>query len=118
MLTLAVPRHSFSPAHFDRDASRYHAGVYQRKRTDLVANLDSSLSPIFLGHIKNLHKSVVRDFKGELLDALKGKEYDFGDVVTKGRAKAEKTFVDGAEGEFKSTNPPFDGDGSDSDELS
>ncbi|KAL7411996.1 RHD3/Sey1 [Mrakia frigida] len=83
--------------HFDRDASRYHAGVYQRKRTDLVANLDSALSPIFLGHIKNLHKSVVRDFKGELLDALKGKEYDFGLVVTKGRAKAEKTFVDGAE---------------------
>ncbi|CED85425.1 root hair defective 3 gtp-binding protein [Phaffia rhodozyma] len=84
-------------AHFDRDASRYHVGVYQRKRIDLIQSLDSSLSPLFLGHVKNLHKVVVRDFKQGIEEALKGKEYDFGAVVQTSRERAENTFREGAE---------------------
>lgn len=87
-----------SAAHFDRDASRYHAGTYKRKRAELVTAVDIALSPLFLGHIKNVHKAVVRDFKRELLEGLQGRDYDFGALVETGRAKAEKTFTDAAEG--------------------
>jgi hypothetical protein len=85
-------------ARFDRDASRYHAGVYTKKRTDLVGVLHAALSPLFLGHVKNLHKSVLRDFKAGLDEALKGRDYDFGEAVRKGREDAEARFREGADG--------------------
>ncbi|EAU91755.1 SEY1 [Coprinopsis cinerea okayama7 len=81
---------------YDREASRYHKGVYTRKRTDLIAVIDSTLSPLFLGQLKNLHKSCLVTFKKEILEGLKGDEYDFGTVVQKARTKCEKTFSEGA----------------------
>ncbi|XP_006460749.1 hypothetical protein AGABI2DRAFT_192353 [Agaricus bisporus var. bisporus H97] len=81
---------------YDRDASRYHKAVYNRKRSDLVAALDAVLSPLFLGQLKNLHKYCLVQFKKSLLDGLKGEEYDFGDVVVKGRAKWENKFKETA----------------------
>ncbi|KIY50144.1 root hair defective 3 GTP-binding protein [Fistulina hepatica ATCC 64428] len=82
---------------YDRDASRYHQGVYRRKRADLVGVLDSTLSPLFLGQLKNLHKLCLTTFKQKLLDGLKGEEYNFADVVANARATCEKTFRDGAQ---------------------
>lgn len=87
-------------ARFDRDASRYHSGVYTKKRVDLVAVLHAALNPLFLGHVKNLHKSVLKDFRKGLEEGLKGREYDFGEIVRKGREKAELSFKEGAEGAF------------------
>ncbi|KAG2064326.1 root hair defective 3 GTP-binding protein [Suillus decipiens] len=81
---------------YDRDASRYHQGVYQRKRTDLLGVMDSTLSPLFLGQLKNLHKSCLTSFKRELLEGLRGDEYSFADVVGKARTKCETRFADGA----------------------
>ncbi|OAX39781.1 root hair defective 3 GTP-binding protein [Rhizopogon vinicolor AM-OR11-026] len=81
---------------YDRDASRYHQGVYKRKRDDLLAVLDSALSPLFLGQLKNLHKSCLSAFKKELLEGLRGEEYNFADVVGKARTKCETQFTDGA----------------------
>lgn len=78
---------------YDRDASRYHQGVYQRKRTDLTSSLDSTLSPLFLGQLKNLHKYCLVSFKKELLEGLKGDDYSFADVVKKSRSTWEKAFV-------------------------
>lgn len=83
-------------ARYDRDASRYHAGVYKRKRTDLVTVLDSTLSPLFLGQIKNLHKACLAAFKQEMLSGLKGEAYNFAEIVAKARETCEKTFEEGA----------------------
>ncbi|ESK90867.1 protein sey1 [Moniliophthora roreri MCA 2997] len=81
---------------YDRDASRYHQGVYKRKRADLIASIDATLSPLFLGQLKNLHKSCLVTFKKEILDGLKGEDYNFADVVSKSRTKWEQRFVEGA----------------------
>lgn len=87
-------------ARYDRDASRYHKAVYARKRSDLIVALDSMLSPLFLGQLKNLHKSCLVQFKKALLDGLKGEEYDFGDVVAKARVNWESRFEEGAKEAF------------------
>ncbi|KAJ3997835.1 RHD3/Sey1 [Lentinula boryana] len=81
---------------YDRDASRYHQGVYKRKRADLIASLDATLSPLFLGQLKNLHKACLGAFKKDILDGLKGEEYNFADVVSKAKAKCENKFTEGA----------------------
>ncbi|KAH7108003.1 root hair defective 3 GTP-binding protein [Auriculariales sp. MPI-PUGE-AT-0066] len=81
---------------FDKDGSRYHQGVYQRKRTDLLASLDSVLGALFLGQLKNLHKAALAQFKRELADGLKGEGYSFADVVAKAREDCEKRFEEGA----------------------
>ena len=84
-------------ARYDRDASRYHQGVYKRKRADLVAVLESTLSPLFLGQLKNLHKSCLSAYKKEMLDGLRGEGYNFADVVAAARVRLEKRFLEGAQ---------------------
>ncbi|KAF8520478.1 RHD3/Sey1 [Hysterangium stoloniferum] len=84
-------------AQYDRDASRYHKGVYRRKRTDLLAQLNSVLSPLFLGQLKNLHKDVLATFKQDLINKLRGEGYSFGDVVSKARQRLTQRFQEGAE---------------------
>ncbi|KAL1746547.1 RHD3/Sey1 [Schizophyllum fasciatum] len=81
---------------YDRDASRYHQGVYQRKRSDLLGVIESSLSPMFLGQLKNLHKACLTAFKQEIVDGLKGEGYDFAEIVTKARSTCESRFTEGA----------------------
>lgn len=83
-------------ARYDRDASRYHQGVYKRKRADLIAALDSTLLPLFVGQLKNLHKVALVTFKAEVVAGLKVDGYNFADVVRKARAAAEAIFSDGA----------------------
>ena len=77
---------------YDRDASRYHQGVYKRKRADLVGVLDSTLSPLFLGQLKNLHKSCLATYKKEMLEGMRGEGYNFADVVAAARERLEKRF--------------------------
>lgn len=83
---------------FDREASRYHAGVYQAKRAHLLAQLHASLSPLFLGQLKNLHKQVLVSFRTTVLEGVKGDGYDFGVIVKDTRKKNESAFVSGASG--------------------
>ncbi|KAH8093879.1 RHD3/Sey1 [Cristinia sonorae] len=87
-------------ARYDRDASRYHQGVYKRKRADLVAVLDSTLSPLFQGQLKNLAKQSLVSFKQEILEGLKGDSYDFAQIVGAARSNCEKRFVEGAKEAF------------------
>ncbi|KIJ49596.1 hypothetical protein M422DRAFT_161141 [Sphaerobolus stellatus SS14] len=82
---------------YDQAASRYHKGVYQRKRADLISQLNSVLSPLFLGQLKNLHKESLGLFKQELKDELRKEGYNFGDVVQKAREHLENRFRTGAE---------------------
>ncbi|KAF8315843.1 root hair defective 3 GTP-binding protein [Clavulina sp. PMI_390] len=84
-------------ARFDKDASRYHAGVYKAKRANLVAHLNASLSPLFLGQLKNLHKQALVSFKTSVLEGVKGDGYDFGAVVKSRREKNQGAFVAGAQ---------------------
>lgn len=84
---------------FDKDASRYHASVYQRKRADLLAALQASLSPLFLGQLKNLHKSSTAAFSKELHAGLKEPGYDFAKVVKDAEDRARDSFVKEAKGE-------------------
>jgi protein SEY1 len=79
-------------ARYDREASRYHQGVYKRKRTDLLASLDSILSPLFLGQLKNMHKFCLGEFKLALADGLKGDRYNFSEVVKFASAQNEGKF--------------------------
>ena len=81
---------------YDKDASRYHQAVYKRKRADLLASIDATLSPLFLGQLKNLHKSCLSTFKQDILSGLKGDDYDFAVVVSKARTKCEQRFTEGA----------------------
>ncbi|KAF9529256.1 protein SEY1 [Crepidotus variabilis] len=82
---------------YDRDASRYHKGVYARKRSDLLATIDSTLSPLFFGQLKNLHKACLVTFKQSLQNGLKGDNYSFADVVLQARTHCETTFSTGAQ---------------------
>ncbi|EKM54659.1 uncharacterized protein PHACADRAFT_258654 [Phanerochaete carnosa HHB-10118-sp] len=81
---------------YDRDASRYHPGVYKRKRADLVGVLDSTLSPLFLGQLKNMHKACLVQFKQEMHEGMRGENYNFAEIVGAARERCEKTFDEGA----------------------
>lgn len=82
-------------ASFDTAASRYHSGVYSRKRIELLAKLHSTLSPFFLTHVKNLHKAILKDFRKSIQDGLKVDGYDFAKVVSETTSKAQKEFEKG-----------------------
>lgn len=71
--------------------------MYGRKRADLLAVLDSTLSPLFLGQIKNLHKQCLTTFKKDLQDGLRGEDYSYADVVSKAQVKCESVFAEGAQ---------------------
>ncbi|KAL6300479.1 RHD3/Sey1 [Sparassis latifolia] len=81
---------------YDRDASRYHQGVYKRKRADLISVLDSTLSPLFLGQLKNLHKDCMVTFKAEMHEGMRGEGYSFADVVKAARGRCETRFLEAA----------------------
>lgn len=81
---------------FDSAASRYHQGVYKRKRVDLITALDSVLSPLFLGQLKNLHKAALTGLKADIQTGLKAADYNFATVLSGARERAEQLFVDGA----------------------
>lgn len=80
---------------YDRDASRYHPGVYKRKQAELLATVDTTLTPLFLGQLKNLHKSTLVAFKKSLQEGLKG-DSDYAVVVTNATKVCLETFEKGA----------------------
>ncbi|KAH9824355.1 RHD3/Sey1 [Melampsora americana] len=91
---------SKSLASFDLAASRYHAGVYQRKRTELLGKMNTALGPIFWAQLKNLTKTIIKKFKSDLLNSLKRDHtttrQDFGEVVKEHKDKATKEFESAA----------------------
>ncbi|KAG5462564.1 MAG: RHD3/Sey1 [Olpidium bornovanus] len=57
-------------ATFDRDASRYHALVYKRKRAELMRAANTTLATFYLGQLKNLGKKALSDFSKDLNERL------------------------------------------------
>jgi protein SEY1 len=94
------PTH-LSTARFDRDASRYHRGVYERKRADLLQQIHTTLHLLFLGQLKNLHKIALSTFKQKVKEGVGREGYDFGEVVKSSREFAEGFFLTGAQGSFE-----------------
>lgn len=84
---------------FDAAASRYHPAVYARKRAELLAKMNASLSPLFVGQLKNLSKSVVKEFKQSMARELKKDGYDFGALVQQANKRAEEHFASQAQRE-------------------
>ncbi|WFD42397.1 Dynamin-like GTPase that mediates homotypic ER fusion [Malassezia psittaci] len=80
-------------AAFDKDASRYHRGVYTRKRNDLVDKLNTALLPAVLAQLKNLHVSLAERFRLAILEVIRhSTTYNFGDLVRKQHDLAIKSF--------------------------
>ena len=57
--------------------------------------LDSTLSPLFFGQLKNLHKASLVAFKQEMHDGMRGENYNFADIVKTARERCEKAFEEG-----------------------
>ncbi|KAF9586387.1 Dynamin-like GTPase that mediates homotypic ER fusion [Lunasporangiospora selenospora] len=81
---------------FDKDASRYHAEVYKRKRSEMLTKANTMLESYFLGQIKNLHKKAVQMFSTNLQQSLRVEGADFATVVTAAKSEAMDYFVRGA----------------------
>ncbi|KAF9979290.1 Dynamin-like GTPase that mediates homotypic ER fusion [Actinomortierella ambigua] len=73
---------------FDKDASRYHAEVYQRKRSEMLNKAHALLEPFFLGQLKNLHKRAVYLFSTGLQQGLKVEGAEFSTVAFQARESA------------------------------
>ncbi|CAG8572725.1 1501_t:CDS:10 [Diversispora eburnea] len=81
---------------FDKDASRYLAEVYKRKRTEILNKTNSQLHVFFTGQLKNLTKKSITSFTALVQEKLKG-EYDFSEVVSHARQNVESIFITSAE---------------------
>ncbi|KAF9098596.1 Dynamin-like GTPase that mediates homotypic ER fusion [Mortierella sp. AD031] len=81
---------------FDKDASRYHAEVYKRKRADMLTKANSMLEAYFLGQLKNLHKKAVNMFSANLQQALRTEGSEFAAVVNSSKKEVVDYFLQGA----------------------
>ncbi|KAG0199379.1 Dynamin-like GTPase that mediates homotypic ER fusion [Mortierella sp. GBA30] len=81
---------------FDKDASRYHADVYKRKRSDMLTKANTMLEAYFLGQLKNLHKKAVSLFSTNLQQALRQDGAEFATVVTAAKKEVLDYFLKGA----------------------
>jgi hypothetical protein len=48
---------------FDKEASRYHAAVYEKKRDEMLKKLNAQLSVYFVGQLRSVHKYAVTMFQ-------------------------------------------------------
>ena len=71
---------------FETEASRYHKGVYQRKRGELESGIDGRLKVLFHGQLSAIHKAGINEFSEAVTSAVKagqkrGTGYDFAEIV-------------------------------------
>ncbi len=78
---------------FETEASRYHKGVYTRKKGELESKIDGRLKVLFQGQLSAAHKSGVKDFSDAVSAAVKagqkkGASYDFAEIVDREKKNA------------------------------
>lgn len=78
---------------FETEASRYHKGVYSRKKGELESKIDGRLKVLFQGQLSAAHKSGVREFSDAVSAAVKvgqkkGASYDFAEIVDREKRSA------------------------------
>jgi len=88
---------------FETEASRYHKGVFQRKKLELETKIDQRLKALFLGQLTAAHKSGVNDFTKAVSAAVKtgqkkGASYDFAEIVDREKKTALGKFDKEARG--------------------
>ncbi|KAF9181382.1 Dynamin-like GTPase that mediates homotypic ER fusion [Haplosporangium sp. Z 11] len=82
---------------FDKDASRYHAEVYMRKRTEMLTKANAMLESFYVGQLKNLHKEAISLFSTRLQQSLQKPEgAEFAKVSSAARKEAADYFLEGA----------------------
>jgi hypothetical protein len=82
---------------FETEASRYHKGVYSRKRTELEENVDKRLKDLFQGQLSAAHKAGIKSFSDSVSAAVKlgqkkGAQYDFAQIVDSEKKRAYTQF--------------------------
>ncbi|KAF2092883.1 protein SEY1 [Rhizodiscina lignyota] len=82
---------------FETNASRYHKGVYTRKRAELESKVDTRLKALFQGQLQAAHKSGLAAFGDAVSGAVKagqkkGATYDFAQIVESEKKKALASF--------------------------
>lgn len=82
---------------FETEASRYHKGVYSRKRVELEGKMDTRLKALYLGQLSAAHKSGVASFSDAVSNAVKagqkkGASYEFADIVEREKTTALEEF--------------------------
>ena len=82
---------------FETEASRYHKGVYGRKKTELESKIDGRLKALFQGQLSAAHKAGVRGFSDSVSAAVKagqkkGVNYDFAEIVDREKKAALMKF--------------------------
>jgi hypothetical protein len=69
---------------FDKEASRYHSGVYDKKRLDMLKKLNAQLSVYFVGQLRNLHKHAVLKFQDYIKVSSEKELFNFeGEYLTR-----------------------------------
>ncbi|CAL5871143.1 uncharacterized protein PFLUO_LOCUS5389 [Penicillium psychrofluorescens] len=86
---------------FETEASRYHKGVYQRKKAELEGKVDTRLKALFHGQLSAAHKSGIREFSEAVTNAVKtgqkkGGNYDFAEIVNQEMDVALEKFEEAA----------------------
>ncbi|KAF9885099.1 Dynamin-like GTPase that mediates homotypic ER fusion [Aspergillus nanangensis] len=86
---------------FETEASRYHKGVYQRKRSELENKVDTRLKALFQGQLTAAHKLGITEFSDAVTGAVKsgqkrGTGYDFAEIVNEEVKKALEKFEEAA----------------------
>jgi hypothetical protein len=82
---------------FESEASRYHKGVYSRKRVELEGKIDTRLKALYQGQLSAAHKSGVASFSDAVSNAVKvgqkkGATYEFADIVEREKVTALEQF--------------------------
>jgi protein SEY1 len=88
---------------FELEASRYHKGVYGRKKAELESKVDGRLKALFLGQLSAAHKLGVHDFSEAVSAAVKagqkkGASYDFAEIVEREQKLAISKYEKEAKG--------------------
>ncbi|KAH7155291.1 RHD3/Sey1 [Dactylonectria estremocensis] len=90
---------------FETQASRYHKGVYGRKRQELEGKVDSRLKALYQGQLAFAHKAGVAAFSEAVTNKVKagqkaGGAYEFAEIVSNEKRKTVEIFKVEAESLF------------------
>lgn len=82
---------------FETQASRYHKGVYTRKRQELEGKIDTRLKALYQGQLAAAHKAGVAAFSEAVASKVKagqkaGGSYEFADIVANEKRKTLDIF--------------------------
>lgn len=90
---------------FEMQASRYHKGVYAKKRGELESKIDARLKALYQDQLSAAHKAGVAAFSDAVTNAVKagqkaGGSYEFAEIVEKQKKKTLEIFKKEAQSLF------------------